>query len=140
MQCRALSSVFAAAASVALAGCIASPPGVAPLDPFNWSITLQVESPSGAVLAVLETGKSNTGARTSPLHRVSIRTVDTAKEFHNHSVVWQSQVQELPTLTWTGPRSLVITQDPHLVLEYEPEVMVGDQAYAVDVSVRRTGP
>ena len=132
-------AAFACTATL-LAACSASQQATSPQDPFNWAVTQQVQSPDGKAVAVLETGKSNTGARTAPLHRISIQTVGSAEKWGNHWTVWQSQVNRLPAIAWSSPSRLVITQEPHLVIEYEPEVTIEGRAYTVDVSIHRDGP
>lgn len=128
-----------AVAGISLAAC-APPQTGAAKDPFDWSIGQRVSTSDEKFLAVLETGQSNDGAGASPLHRVSIQTAGAAKKWGNHWIVWQSQVGHPPTLSWSDTGHLVITQEPYLVLEYEPEVAIGERVFAVDISIVRGGP
>jgi hypothetical protein len=121
-----------------LNGCAGSQPSLPEADPqFDWSLSQTVRSPDGIVDAVVEIGVPKAAARTLPLRRISVQTVDSPDAWGHHWSVWESQVGELPSVVWAQPRRLVITQHPHLVLAYEPEVTIGNRNYAVDLAITR---
>jgi hypothetical protein len=104
---------FSIAIAILLAGCNSAQTDPNPQEQFAWAVAKRAPAPDGRVIALVETGKHKTGDA-APLHRVSIQAPG-GTGMENDQVVWESQVSRAPTIIWSGPNALLITQDPYLV-------------------------
>ncbi|WHI45391.1 hypothetical protein [Microbulbifer sp. VAAF005] len=109
-------------------------------DLFDWSVVGEYPNSDNTVIAVLERGVSNTRVNTAPFYHIKLQTLENSSEWQNHWMIWNSQVNQPPSIQWIDQSNIEIKQISYRVWEYEPSVELNGKTYWVHLNVLQTKP